>query len=86
MNAPQSTDLGNQAAFATPSLYTAEYIERSGVIHGEPGLTKRELFAAMAMQGTLASIEDSDTWEPAGIASHAVACADALLTALKEMP
>lgn len=48
---------------------------------GAPGLTKRELFAAMAMQGWLAGISDA---EPELMAKDAVAYADALLAALSE--
>ena len=54
--------------------------------HGMCGLTKRELFAAMAMQGYLASVgvvggpvpRDED------IARYSVDTADALLAALEE--
>lgn len=55
----------------------------------EPGLTKRELFAAMAMQGLLADscgngVESvvPDGHDLAHIASVAVKCADALLAEL----
>jgi hypothetical protein len=44
------------------------------------GLTKRELFAALAMQGLLT---DRDA-TPSGSAAYAVKCADALLRALAE--
>lgn len=51
------------------------------------GLTKRELFAAMAMQGMLAQVDDNSnptTWEgnPSNMARIAVTCADALLAEL----
>jgi hypothetical protein len=48
----------------------------------EWGLTKRELFAAMAMQGLCA------TWDGHnyGLAERSVQLADALLAALKETP
>jgi hypothetical protein len=52
------------------------------------GLTKRELFAAMAMQGLLAGsiVVEQDTPElTATIARTAVASADALLAALKDV-
>lgn len=45
----------------------------------EPGLTKREFFAAMAMQGHLAG---GDYWEPAHLAEASLEKADALLTEL----
>lgn len=44
----------------------------------QPGLTKRELFAAMAMQGLLAGNSDSPS-----IAAYAVWHADALIEALE---
>jgi hypothetical protein len=47
------------------------------------GLTKRELFAAMAMQGLLAADREV-TWEPHIIASYSIQCADALFKALRE--
>lgn len=53
------------------------FVIDSGAI--EPGLTKRELFAAMAMQGLLACDRVSDLI----CATEAVAHADALLTALE---
>lgn len=46
------------------------------------GLSKRELFAAMAMQG-LASGVDEDG-DPDMMATFAVACADALIERLKD--
>ena len=46
---------------------------------GYTGLTKRELFAAMAMQGLLAI--DAD-WIPDCVATKAARCADALLAEL----
>ena len=46
------------------------------------GLTKRELFAAMAMQGQLTSAADCDDSSCEGIAKWAVNYADALLAEL----
>lgn len=51
------------------------------------GLSKRELFAAMAMQGMLAQVDGNSspsTWDssPDGAARAAVQCADALLAEL----
>jgi hypothetical protein len=51
------------------------------------GLTKREYFAAMAMQGMLSNIFDlgeSGTISQDFIASHAVVQADALINALNK--
>ena len=47
------------------------------------GLTKREQFAAMAMQGILASLTADDNFSPAQIARSAVLNADALLVELE---
>jgi hypothetical protein len=46
----------------------------------EVGLTKRELFAAMAMQGLLA--DSKIDWEQDELATEAVNMADALIDAL----
>ena len=50
----------------------------------EPGLTKRELFAAMAMQGMLSNpaICDMTSGEASQVALWANQCADALLAEL----
>jgi hypothetical protein len=47
------------------------------------GLTKRELFAAMAMQGIL-SAEDGVSFPSAELASLSIDCADALLAELSK--
>lgn len=49
--------------------------------YGSSGLTKRELFAAMAMQGMMA---DPSVYDIEFAASAAVKAADALLAALAE--
>lgn len=48
------------------------------------GLTKRELFSAMIMQGGIAGLKASDVCDPVACAEHAVAMADALIEALKK--
>ena len=49
-----------------------------------PGLTKREHFAAMAMQGLLSATDASGEWSGTGSAAgQAVIEADALLAALE---
>lgn len=63
------------------------YPDNSGI--GQYGLTKRELFAAMAMQGMVSSEWYSDFAEGKGslrdrIAENAVRHADALIKALNE--
>jgi len=48
-----------------------------------PGLTKREYFAAMAMQGLLASCANRVS-DPYTLAPDATACADAIIAALSK--
>lgn len=48
----------------------------------QPGLTKREYFAAMAMQGLLACPDVNGSQSE--LASHSINFADALLSALEE--
>jgi hypothetical protein len=51
----------------------------------EPGLTKREYFAAMAMQGILANNAEGNTeWLYDIIGQHSVLAADALITELNK--
>lgn len=54
------------------------------VYHRQHGLTKRELFAAMAMQGILSSWPENANYKPRPTAEEAIAFADALLAALNE--
>ena len=49
---------------------------------GQGGLTKRELFAAMAMQGFIANDRFDFTTREIRLVSEAVKCADALLAEL----
>lgn len=56
-----------------------------GVLYG--GLTKREYFAALALQGILAGfdpISQKRDLDPAEAVSEAVACADALIAELSK--
>jgi hypothetical protein len=72
---------GNMSAGVVPDLYTPE----QGMRWGESGLTKRELFAAMAMQGMCTPLRadiSPASWNHANIAEGAVKAADALLAAL----
>lgn len=50
----------------------------------ERGLTKREYFAGLALQGLLASLGQHDVTHYDELASDAVMAADALLTELKK--
>jgi hypothetical protein len=67
----------NDAAFARPGFYH-EY--RGVMNYDDYGLTKREYFAAKAMQGFLAVAEKGDS--PQIIATASVVIADALIAAL----
>lgn len=74
MTSPSELKTNDLRSFAFP-----QEIEHIG------GLTKRELFAAMAMQGLCASVREYGPGRFIGVyelASDSVACADALLTAL----
>ena len=62
----------NEAAFASPSV--------PGVENGTWGLTKRELFAAMVMQGLFS--DPARTGNLASYAEDAVTAADALIARL----
>jgi hypothetical protein len=55
----------------------------SGFYKPEPGLTKREIFAALAMQGLLSK---SGYMERNSVATDAVTLADNLLAALEKAP
>jgi hypothetical protein len=46
------------------------------------GLTIREYFAAMAMQGLLAGADVRERWDPHPLANQSVLCADALIAEL----
>lgn len=70
---------------AEPAAPTEETRRNSyGDIHERytvPGLTKRELFAALAMQGVLSAAGETRL-SPFWVANEAVQCADALLKEL----
>lgn len=69
---------GNEPAFSKAAFYHPE----GGADNPQEGLTKREYFAAMAMQGMSA-----DTTTPhLTIARDAVSMADALIEQLNKQP
>jgi hypothetical protein len=76
MSANSSTELAGQQAF--PHTLVSKDPFGNQYTKAGMGLTKRELFAAMAMQGMLACDKPSDL----GCAERALAYADALLAAL----
>lgn len=57
-------------------------LDGGGILAPSYGLTKRELIAAMAMQGALGGVPGSHL-RPENLAQESVAHADALLEALK---
>ena len=70
--------------------YASPLIDRDGNIVYESGLTKREHFAAMAMQGMIASYSHQQSFGNALSAypktgEHAVEHADALIKALNKL-
>lgn len=73
-------------AFPRPTTNFRDPNGQSMVGHGSTGVTKRELFAAMAMQGICSSTPTELHLRPACnfIAEAAVQTADALLAALKK--
>jgi hypothetical protein len=80
MNAPQSTDLGSQQAYPHTLVKRDPWGNLDSV--AASGLTKRELFAAMAMQGLAGPYSDGGNFHEQHVANGAVKLADALLAAL----
>ena len=66
----------NDEAFATA-------VSNDGMVQHQPGLTKREYFAALALQGILAA-HRSHLIDVPNAAGTAVVVADALIVALDE--
>jgi len=61
----------------------------SGHVGSCPGLTIRQHFAAMAMQGVFAglySVPDLTGWDTKGMVKQAVDAADALINELNKQP
>lgn len=67
-----------------PAFPVADYHSNIGDAYPSKmhGLSKREYFAAMAMQGTLAA-DATNQYNAETIAKWSVECADALLAALR---
>jgi hypothetical protein len=74
----QQTD-GKDQAFPRPASHSPEF----GPVHPKLGLTKREYFAAMAMQG-VASDRPFSEFEFSKLAEWSVKQADALIEALNK--
>lgn len=69
---------GNYSAFPVPHFARPD----GDIAWGEMGVNKRELFAAMAMQGLCAAEDQADPWQDDKLAAWAVRRADALLAEL----
>ena len=69
----------DRAAYPTPDTYDPT---NGQVFYGNDGLTKREYFAAMAMQGLCANSITGSHNKPSNLAIDAVMYADALLKEL----
>jgi hypothetical protein len=74
-----NSENGNQPACQTPHVWAERWEMIEKIKDSEGGLTKRELFAAMAMQG-LCAINDGELSH--NRAAYAVEHADDLLAAL----
>lgn len=75
---------GNAPAHPTPHVWAERWEMIEKIKESEGGLTKRELFAAMAMQGLVGNSDpDISDWSDFQVASFAVKQADALLDALE---
>jgi len=71
----------NSPAFAKAAFYHPE----GGIDSPQEGLTKREYFASMAMQGMLANNAEGNTeWDYEIIAKHSCKAADALINQLNQ--
>jgi hypothetical protein len=71
---------GNQPAFATHGTYNPN--NNNYNCDEQIGLTKREYFAGLAMQGLLASVSYASNYKDGAIVSQSVKIADALLEEL----
>jgi hypothetical protein len=74
-----SNTIGNYSAFARPAFYHPEV----GFSFHQEGCTKREHFAAMAMQGLMAN-NINNKMQIDILAKQAVYAADELINALNE--
>jgi hypothetical protein len=83
MNAPQSND--EQLGFLGDTAFPMSFKIGPNQLHVAVGLTKRELFAAMALQGMLSSDMSTDRTKAnkPRWAKAAVEFADELLAALR---
>lgn len=75
--------MNNAIEFANSLAFPSSTPVGAVVGQGVPfGLTKRELFAAMAMQGMCNDTSEPMDWDMQALAKYAVRAADALLAEL----
>ena len=72
-------------------IFPAQAIDQHGTIDHFPGITKREYFAAMAMQGIAAEYveihkNNTSSFSPDAVADFAVLLADKLIDKLNKKP
>jgi hypothetical protein len=80
----QPNDPINANAF-DPSVHAKEGIRSERIAEINGGLTKREYFASIAMQGMLANNAEGNTeWNYEIIAKHSCKAADALINQLNQ--
>lgn len=66
-----------------PAFPTDDYFDEK-ITNTLPGLTKREYFAALALQGILAAKAQEEFYSPPTLAEYAVECADKLINQLNK--
>lgn len=72
----------NESAFPVPPEQRDDGVT---IRYGEPGMTKREYFAVMALQGLFANSSTGDHHQPAKRVKLAVEAADDLLAELAKV-
>lgn len=68
-----------------PNALIHPFVEKGDTLTGPDGLTKREYFAAMAMQGILSNPDEAMRIPEAKMCSWATSTADALIDALNKI-
>ncbi len=76
------TENGNKPAYPILTNRIDGLTGSSEIELNAEGMTKREYFAAMAMQGWLSSFGEDQLAGPEGVAKFSVKCADALISEL----
>lgn len=77
-------DLPAMPIYLTDAIMSAAENGAHDVVERVSGLKKREIFAAIAMQGLLSSLTNDDDLTPAQLAKASVMNADALLAELEK--